>query len=112
MKKKSIANTNIDSQQEEMIQKALRTGGFLLPETPEEVAEFERKFGNTDILLPEALRVPDFLNTKADAAISKKPKIIAENLAMAARDGSHLPDDILKAMKEHRHKAKQEKKKK
>lgn len=112
MKKKSIANTNIVSQQEQIIQRALRTAGFLLPETPEEVAEFERKFGSTDILLPEALQTPDFIKTKPVISISKKPQIILENLAMAARDGSQLPDDILKAMKEHRQKAKQEKKKK
>jgi len=107
--KKDRETTN-EIREEKMIQKAFRKGGFLFPETPEEVAEFEKKFGNTDILLPEELREPSFLKVKSTAQAKKKLSEPAENLAMAAREGSQLPDDVLKKMKEHRDKAKRKKK--
>ena len=108
--KKDSSNIN-ETKQEKMIQKAFRTGGFLFPETPEEVAAFEKKFGNTDIILPEELREPAFLNSKQTSAVKKKLSQTTENLAMAAREGSKLPEEVLKKMKEHREKAKREKKK-
>ncbi len=108
--KKDNSNLN-DTQQEKLIQKTLRTGGFLFPETPEEVVEFEKQFGNTDILLPEELRDPTFLNSKREKIIKKSPIAIKGNLAMAARDGSKLPDELLEEMKKHRERAKMNKKK-
>jgi hypothetical protein len=108
--KKDSSNIN-EAKQEKMIQKAFRTGNFLFPETPEEVAAFDKKFGNTDIILPEELREPTFLNNKRTSTVKKKLSATTENLAMAAREGSKLPEDILKKMKEHRDKAKREKKK-
>lgn len=110
MTKKSKNNNN-DIQQEQIIQKALRISGFICPETPEEVIEFEKKFGTTDLTLPEELREPSFL-AKPDTVFSKKAKTISENLAMAAREGSRLPEEVLQKMKEHRDKANREKKKK
>ena len=103
--KKNTGNTN-EAKQEKLIQKAFRKGGFLFPETPEEVAEFEKRFGNTDIILPDELREPTFLTSKRSTSAKKKLSEKSENLAMAAREGSQLPDEVLKKMKEDRDKAK------
>jgi len=108
---KKNPNNITDTQKEMLIQHALRTGGFLFPETPEEVIEFEKQFGSTDVVLPEDLRKPTFLDPKISTVIKKKPLTATENLAMAAREGSQLPEQILKRMKEHRDKAKTEKQK-
>ncbi|MBI5370405.1 MAG: hypothetical protein HZA79_00110 [Sphingobacteriales bacterium] len=108
--KKDSGNTN-ETKLDKMIQKAFRTGGFLFPETPEEVAEFEKKFGNTDIILPDELREPTFLTSKRTAPVKKKLAETTDNFAMAAREGSKLPEEVLKKMKEHRDKAKREKEK-
>ncbi len=108
--KKENSNLN-EIQQEKLIQKTLRTGGFLFPETPEEVVEFEKQFGNTDVLLPEELREPTFLNSKRNNIVKIKPVVTKGNLAMAAREGSKLPDELLGQMKKHREQAKRNKKK-
>lgn len=108
--KKNTENIT-DIQKEILIQIALRTGGFLFPETPEEVIEFEKQFGNTDLVLPEDLNKPSFLNPKISTLIKKKRLTANENLAMAARKGSQLPEQILKRMKEHRDKTKSGKQK-
>jgi hypothetical protein len=42
----------------------MRTGGFVFPQTVLEVEAFERKFGTTDINLPEGLEFPTFLDAK------------------------------------------------
>lgn len=98
--------TKIDSktQQELQIQRVLRTGGFLFPETIEEVKEFEKNFGDTDVILPEDLRTPNFLDKK----VNDSPKIIVasinhENYSVAAREGSQdLPESIRLKMEEDR----------
>jgi hypothetical protein len=108
MKKTTDNNTNIKIQ-EEMIEKALREGGFLFPETPEEVAEFEKKFGSTDVILPEDLRQAPHPKKNRVVKLNKQEK--QQNLAMAAREGSQLPEEIQKKMKEDREKAKKAKKK-
>ena len=109
MKKAPVTNNEI--QQEKSIQKAFQEGMFLFPETPEDVAEFEKKFGSTDIILPDELQEPTFITSKRKESIKKSSTEIKENFAMAAREGSSVPKDILKSMKEHRDKARQKKKK-
>jgi pyruvate-formate lyase-activating enzyme len=107
MKKNRIITEN---EKEQLIQKALRTTGYVSPETPEEVKEFEKKFGNTDVIFPEGLSDLKFLDAKKPAkVVGIKMKEVSDNLAMAAREGSSLPDEILKKMKEHRKEAKKKK---
>lgn len=108
--KKDRETTN-ETREEKTVQKAFRKGGFLFPETLEEVADFEKRFGTTDIILPEELHEPSFINSKRSAPAKKKLSEPTENLAMAAREGSQLPEEVLKKMKEHRDKAKSKKKK-
>lgn len=105
--KRTIAALPNTSHEEKILRKALRTGGFVFPETVDEVNEFERIYGATDVILPAELESANFL-------ISQSPKIRkghvvklhVENLAMAAREGStSLPDEIKKMMAEDRKKA-------
>jgi hypothetical protein len=94
--KKRIRDNSEDNQQNKMIEKALKTGGFLFPETVEEVKEFERIYGSTDVILPVELQEPTFLYSKSEKASSSKfLKFPSENFAMAARQGSsHLPVEV------------------
>lgn len=53
----------------------LKRFGYLLPETEEEVEDFEKLFGKTQVIFPERLKNPDFLNTpsanKPELSVSK-----------------------------------------
>lgn len=60
MKKRQSDNSK-SNQQEKMIEQALKTSGFLFPETVEEVKEFERIYGTTDVILPVELKEPTFI---------------------------------------------------
>lgn len=94
--KKRISDKSKSNQQEKMIEQALKTGGFLFPETVEEVKEFERIYGTTDVILPAELQEPTFLYSKSGKGNSSKVvKFPSENFAMAAREGSsELPKEI------------------
>jgi hypothetical protein len=104
--KKIVKDNSKETQQEKMIEKALRTGGFIFPETVEEVKEFERIYGKTDVMMPTELQEPDFLySQKKKIGKIKMVTLHSENLAMAAREGSnHMPDEIKFRMAEDRKK--------
>jgi len=107
MKKQN--RNKIENEQEQLIQDALRTGGFTFPQTVAEVEAFEKKFGTTDVSLPEHLKVPDFI-AKGKAKKDLKTQVIVmqseDNLAFAAREGAlKLSDEIQKKMSEDRRKA-------
>ncbi len=80
----------------------LKTNGFLFPETVEEVIEFEKNFGNTDVILPVELENPEFLYTqKSNSTIVQGST--PDNLAMAARNGKNfISDEVLESMKNDR----------
>jgi hypothetical protein len=97
---------NIENKQEQLIQDALRTGGFTFPQTVAEVEAFEKTFGTTDISLPEHLKVPDFI-AKGKSKKNLKAQVFAmqpqDNFAVAAREGAaKVSDEIQKKMKEDR----------
>ncbi|MDP2174943.1 MAG: hypothetical protein Q8K70_03430 [Bacteroidota bacterium] len=94
--KKRINDKSKCNQQEKMIEQTLKTSGFLFPETVEEVKEFERIYGSTDVILPAELHEPTFLYTKSGIGNSSKVvKFPSANFAMAAREGkSDLPNEI------------------
>ena len=103
--KKQISPKNQDSKKEEIIQHALKTGGFLFPTTVKEVEEYELAFGSTDIILPEDLRATDFLFSNNEE-ISCENKVPNDTIAMAARDGKDsVPDHIKDRMKQERENA-------
>jgi hypothetical protein len=102
--KKTNGSKLKDNHQENIIGKTFRAGGFLFPETVDEVKVFEQIYGATDVILPQELQEPSFLYS------NQKKKLNAyfiadcsENLALAAREGSHkLPADIQKRMEDDR----------
>jgi hypothetical protein len=90
----------------------LRTNGFLFPETVHEVSEYERTFGDTDIILPDDMQEPTFLK-EAFSRMEISNNIVQiksqpENCSLAARDdaGEQLPDHIRKRMDDDRDKLK------
>jgi hypothetical protein len=56
--KKDLTLNNTDGLRDD-----LKRFGYLLPETEEEVEEFEKLFGKTQVIFPDNLRDPDFLDT-------------------------------------------------
>lgn len=105
MKKNKGANSI--SNQEKMIEKTLRTGGFVLPSSDDELKEFEHIFGTTDIILPEELQEPNFLYSNPKKKFDSKLKELhATDFSMAARQGVEtLPQEVKKKMEEDRRKA-------
>lgn len=70
--------TNIKpkEQQESPIETDMKRYGYLLPTNDEELAEFEKIYGDTPVAFPEHLKNPDFL-FKEKQAPKKKGKVIA-----------------------------------
>lgn len=96
----------LKSQQERLIEKTLRAGGFTFPETVEEVREFERIFGTTDITMPDELNDTSFLyNSNKNSA--KKALVAPISVFAAAARGasSHLSEAVKKQMESDRRKA-------
>ncbi|MCW3120130.1 MAG: hypothetical protein JWM28_4212, partial [Chitinophagaceae bacterium] len=78
--------------------------------TVNEVSEYERTFGDTDIILPDDMQEPTFLE-KALSRFSvqeQKATTEPENYALAARQekGEQLPAHIKKKMDNDRNKLK------
>lgn len=91
IKKKVQANENdID------LNFALKTLGYLLPITDEEISSFNEINGNTEIDLPESLKIPDFLRKETTATVKinqpipynnpqlKKPNDYFKKIVLAA----------------------------
>jgi hypothetical protein len=57
----------------EALQNDLRHLGYLLPTNEEELEEFEKIFGSTQVMLPEHLKQPDFLFSKNASPAPLKP---------------------------------------
>ena len=107
--KKQISPKDQELRKEEIIQHALRIGGFLFPTTISEVENYELSYGSTDIILPEELQEPDFLFNEHERTSINNESI--ETIAMAARDGiDAIPEHIKKRMKQEREIARRNKK--
>ncbi len=112
MKKQKLDSA--ETKKEQMIQDALRTGGFLFPQTVAEVERFEKNFGTTQVPLPEHLKVPSFLKKSKTTKRNHSVTIATnkENFAVAAREGApDLPKDILQRMEDDRKKEEDRRKK-
>ncbi|MFV0599917.1 MAG: hypothetical protein ACK5M0_09390 [Bacteroidales bacterium] len=83
-------------EQEKIIKRILKTGGYLFPETVQEVIEYEKKYGTTEIVLPEELRNLDFLNTLRKKGNKAFFNLIEESKFAAAARGNDtgLPTNI------------------
>jgi hypothetical protein len=72
MRKKN--NTTQKEKQESLLEEDMKRHGYLLPTNEDELAEFEKMYGNTPVTFPEHLKEPDFLFKKKEA---RKGKVIA-----------------------------------
>lgn len=93
--------------QEAAFHKALKSYGYVFPETEEELQAFENSISKMKFEIPEKLDNP--------SAFLKKGKIkgvgnfnsfydeeVEENLAQAAREGSDIPNDVWQQMEKDR----------
>lgn len=104
------ADKSKDNQQNKLIETTLKTSGFLFPKTVEEVKEYERVYGTTDIILPLELQESTFLYTESIEVQNLNLEILpSDNFAMAAREGvsNNLPEEIQRKIIEDIKKAEQ-----
>lgn len=87
---------------------ALKSYGYLFPETDEQMTVFEENMET--ISIPEELESPDFVFEGKKRVFT--PTIIPinnsegeNNWALAARDGKEIPSDILEKMKKDKEEA-------
>jgi len=93
---------------EDSFKKSLKSLGYLFPTTEDEVDSFEAN--NKIEEVPENfLSASELLSTSKQTFINKKTQLefnkSTENLAMAARKGENISEEILKKMKLDRDKA-------
>jgi hypothetical protein len=92
-KKRPIKKTNYSEKATPLID-LLKKGGFLLPMSEEEVDEYDKVFGKTDILLPPEIDSPDFLfNNLSGKTNSEKDFSV---LTSALCDGENVKDSTNK----------------
>jgi hypothetical protein len=97
-------NKKSDTELEKSLNKALKSFGLLFPSTEEEVIEYEKRCGNTEIIMPEDLREPDFLYSNERSLKVVELKFDYENVALAAREsmGNSIPNDVRERMNKDR----------
>ncbi len=106
------ASNNLNEKDKHLnLEYLLRTNGYLFPETVDEVNEYQRKFGDTDIILPSDMKTPTFLEKGLKRFKENHLKVVKdvqENFAVAARmeSGAELPEHITKRMENDRNKIK------
>lgn len=93
---------------EDTFKKSLKSLGYLFPTSEDEVVAFEEN--NKIEEVPENYcSASELLSKSKQTSISKKTQLevnkSTENLAMAARKGGNISEDILKKMKSDRDKA-------
>lgn len=95
---------SIASKKESELETALKSFGYLFPETDEEIDAFEEMHGNTEVVLPEHLENWNSLkrkNNNKGKVINLNPVEEEQNsvIAYAAREGQNsLPDFIKEKM--------------
>ena len=91
---------------------ALKSHGYLFPETDEQMSIFEETMSNVNV--PQDLNSPDFIFEFKRRTITKVPSILHNSevdnkWAIAAREGKDIPTDILQKMKRDKAEAKKNK---
>lgn len=93
MKKKSEKNTKTEKEQVKAIGKALRSYGYLFPQSEDEIESLDKIIGTTASPLPDSLKDTSFLFNKKQKDEAKViPLLVADpeecyHQAYAARDG-------------------------
>jgi len=105
--KKKVNIQEIDF--EVYLDNALKSYGYLFPETDEQISTFEENMDQ--ISIPEDLDSPDFVFKFERRIFLKNPIFFdnpegEKNWAIAARDGKDIPSDILEKMAKDKEEAK------
>ncbi len=93
---------------ESYLENALKSNGYLFPETDEQMDIFEEQMEN--IPFPKELNSPDFVFSDKRRIFMKTEKFIdniegEKNWAIAARDGKEISNDIFAKMKKDKEEA-------
>lgn len=110
----NTAHNDEDMSVEERLLITLKTNGFLLPETDDELDLFLKSLEDVHEPIPNELKNP--LEIIKRAKFKRLTNIISlnvdfqdnENLSMAAREGGTIPPEILKLMENDRKKSENE----
>ena len=108
------ARKNISVKKQQSITKGTqKSNGYLFPQTVEEVIEFERIYGRTDVILPDDLQYGQIEFNPVEKSFAFVKGSTKPRLSMAARDGAKvLPIEIIRQMEEDVNKFEEKKKKK
>lgn len=105
-----MENQKYSSPEEKAFYKALKRYGYIFPETEDELKQFEDSIANMEFKIPDKFSDPIEILAKGkvdkiENYLSFSDEQVEENLAQAAREGSEIPDDVLKQMENDRRKA-------
>ena len=106
MEKEDINNMDFEA----YLDNALKSLGYLFPETDEQMAIFEEN--NKNIQLPKEFESADFVFRGKRRNIFKGNQLCIDNTvgegnwAIAARDGKDIPEDVLEKMRKDKEEAK------
>ncbi len=105
-----MENIKYSSAQEKALYEALKRYGYIFPETEDELKHFEESISKMKLNFPDKFNDPlKILEVgkieKIEGYITFSDEEIEENLAQAAREGSEIPDEVLKQMEIDRQKA-------
>jgi hypothetical protein len=102
-----------DSIFEDAWYEALCKFGYIFPETEEQLKDLKAKISKEKISLPIELKDPFKIiengRITSISSLTFDNKEIEENMAMAAREGKEIPEDILKQMAQDRNEAEEKK---
>lgn len=93
----------------------LRDQALLFPRTTDDVANIEAEVDLENVPTPDSNKFRNFLRNRATKIVRLEKRTpgleseIAENLAMAARNGGDIPEDVRKQMDADRKKAEKSK---
>lgn len=98
---------------EDSFKKSLKSLGYLFPTSEDEVDSFEKN-NKIEEVPANYLSASELLSKPKQTSINKKAQLgvnkSTENLAMAARKGGNISEEILKKMKSDRDKAENDEK--
>lgn len=103
-----------DAEFEAALHGALRDEGYLFPRSAEDVASLEASMDTTGVPTPDTQKFRQLLHQTEEKVVElpNSAKVssreIEENLAMAARNGGEISEEIRKRMNTHRAEAKKQ----
>lgn len=102
-KEGKLNSKSMSADEKKALKKDLQHYGYLLPTNEEELEEFEKIYGTTQVIFPEHLKNPDFLFTKEKITktsnkISTTIKGAVKKVKVPKNDGKKVKGDYFKKM--------------